>query len=256
MENVDGFVSLKTHKELMAEKNLSFKEVEEEIFKRGLTPLRYKSNQNSLSQVEQYKLFKSHVLIVGCGGLGGNVSELLTRLGVGSLTLVDNDFYTEPNLNRQRFSAIETLGQNKAQVVAENLKLINPATSLHVKVARVDKTNIDEFASAVDVIIDAVDNAVTKSFLAKYSKEKNIKFVHGAIAGWVGQASTSKKIETLYRDGRGGAEKISGNLPFTACFCACMQASICTKLLLEKPLDEDDLLFFDLLDSQMDKILL
>lgn len=256
MENVDGFVSLKTYKQIMREKDLSFRELEEEIFKQGFTPLRFQPNQNSITQKEQYKLFSSHVCIVGCGGLGGNVAELLARVGVGELTLVDDDVFSEHNLNRQKFSSIKTLGCHKAKVLANELEEINPALQSHVKPYRADEKSIDDITKNVDIVVDCADNSLTKALLSNFCKQANIAFVHGAIAGWMMQTSSSTKIATLYKDKEQGAEKISGNLAFTASLCASMQASICIKLLLDKKLDDDELIFFDLLDTQIEKVLL
>ncbi|MBP6324515.1 MAG: ThiF family adenylyltransferase, partial [Sulfurospirillum sp.] len=126
----EGFLPLSTSFEAMERFTCNFREVEETALSKGILPLRYKRNQKTISTQEQYALFQSHVVIIGCGGLGGFVSEMLTRIGVGTLTLIDGDVFEEHNLNRQNFSSIQTLGQNKAKVLAQKLQEINPA--LHV----------------------------------------------------------------------------------------------------------------------------
>ena len=47
------------------------------------------------------KIAGSNVLCVGLGGVGGLAAELVARLGVGAMTIVDGDAVDETNLNRQ-----------------------------------------------------------------------------------------------------------------------------------------------------------
>ena len=63
--------------------------------------LRYTRNIPSISEPEQQRLQKSRVLIVGCGGLGGNILSQLLRIGIGAITVIDGDCFEPTNLNRQ-----------------------------------------------------------------------------------------------------------------------------------------------------------
>ena len=49
---------------------------------------------------DQAALLKSTVRVLGLGGLGGGVTEILARSGVGTLKLVDGDSFEDSNLNR------------------------------------------------------------------------------------------------------------------------------------------------------------
>ena len=77
-------------------------------------------------------LHKSHVLIVGLGGVGAYVAEMLARAGVGEMTIVDGDVVNESNCNRQLVALNSTIGQSKSSVLAARLKDINNAIVLHV----------------------------------------------------------------------------------------------------------------------------
>lgn len=247
----EGFIGIATINEAMKTFTCKARTVEKTIFEAGLTPLRYRRNQQSLTQEEQHRLFNAHVLVVGCGGLGGLISELLARVGIGALTLIDPDVYEEHNLNRQIFSSVKTLGHSKAKTVRKRLLEINPA--LHVKAIQdtLGPENARLFVKGKSVVVDALDCPLTKTLLAFTCNEEKVAFVHGAIGGWMGQCSTSKNLEEVYKDGEKGAEKQSGNLPMTAAFCACLQASLVLKTLLGKPVLDDSLLFFDLYDMEM-----
>ena len=91
----EGFLPLNVTFEAMQHFSCTFRDVEAMALKHNITPLRYKRNQKTISVEEQYTLFQSTVLIIGCGGLGGFVSEILTRIGVGTLILCDGDVFEE-----------------------------------------------------------------------------------------------------------------------------------------------------------------
>lgn len=237
-----GFLPLQNHFKAMEIFTCNFREVEQMALENNITPLRYKRNQNTITRDEQYKLFNSTVLIIGCGGLGGFISEMLARIGVGNLILMDGDIFEEHNLNRQNFSTIKTLGMPKAQVLKSALEEINPA--LHVK-------SITEFFTFsvhnhliedADVVVDALDSPILKCALASLCKERDKSFVHGAIAGYHAQFSTCDTLENLYTQEGAGAEKTSGNPSFTVCFAASIQSVEVVKLLLGKPHLENTLM--------------
>ena len=72
------------------------------------------------------KLKNAHVAIFGIGGVGGYVAEALARSGVGKFTLVDNDFVSESNINRQIIALNSTVGKYKVDVMKERISDINP----------------------------------------------------------------------------------------------------------------------------------
>ena len=65
---------------------------------------RYKRNIGALTIEEHEKLKQFKVCVVGCGGLGGYIIEMLGRIGVGNITAIDGDVFDESNLNRQILS--------------------------------------------------------------------------------------------------------------------------------------------------------
>jgi len=230
--SVDAFLPILKEKEAVELYSLSFQEVENIALKNSITPLRYKRNQSTISIENQLKLLNSHVAIVGCGGLGGHVAEILARIGIGNLKLFDFDIFEEHNLNRQNFSNYNCLNKKKVLVVKEALELISP--SLHVE-AFVKKFNPFEdmnMLQNVDIVVDALDNPKTKLDLAFTCKEKNIAFVHGAIAGMTGQFTTSNTLENLYRGKGFGIEKSVGNPSFSVTFAASIQGAEVIKTIL------------------------
>lgn len=69
----------------------------------------------------QRRLSRSHVLLIGCGGLGSWVACGLATSGVGQLTLVDDDRVELSNLNRQLLFNESDIGRLKVEAAAEAL---------------------------------------------------------------------------------------------------------------------------------------
>lgn len=111
-----------------------------------------------LGPLAMERLAKSHVAVVGLGGVGSWCAEALCRTGVGELTLLDQDAISVTNLNRQVGALWSTVGQNKAEALARRLADISTTCLLHPVVGRYDAdTREDFFAGHYDYIVDAID---------------------------------------------------------------------------------------------------
>ena len=108
------------------------------------------------------KLQNSTVGIAGLGGLGSNAAVALTRAGLGKLVLVDFDKVEKSNLDRQYYFT-DQIGKLKTEAIAENIKKINPDVLVETHNIKLTKSSMDVFFKDVDVIIEALDNAETKT---------------------------------------------------------------------------------------------
>ncbi|MBW2009645.1 MAG: ThiF family adenylyltransferase, partial [Deltaproteobacteria bacterium] len=192
---------------LAAASGLSPAAVYETALAREIVPYRYLRNHECISVNDQLRLARSRVAVVGAGGLGGNVILLLARIGVGRIVVVDSDRFDETNLNRQivvvdsdRFdetnlnrqalSSMETLGLPKAEVAARMVEGINPGVEVIAHTARLDPSNGISLLRGTQVVVDALDNVPSRFALQDAARDLNIPLVHGAIAGFEGQAMT------------------------------------------------------------------
>ena len=148
---------------------------------------RYIRNMNALTKEENERLQDFRVCVVGCGGLGGYVVEMLGRIGIGHLTVVDSDGFEESNLNRQLYSDTVVLGKSKVEVARERMKLVNPLVEVHDLQVRLTEDNARDLIRGHDAVVDALDNRETRLVLQTAAEELGIPMVHGAIAGWYGQ---------------------------------------------------------------------
>lgn len=110
------------------------------------------------------KLRGCSVAILGCGGLGSNVAEMLVRSGVGRLTIVDFDTVDERNLNRQFFFR-DQVGMPKVEALAENLRRIRSDVRLDIVAERVTEENVIGLVRGACAIVEAVDAAEVKAMI-------------------------------------------------------------------------------------------
>lgn len=146
------------------------------------------SRQMSIvTRSEQQRFKDAKITVIGCGGIGGETIEMLARMGIGELILVDKDAYDLSNLNRQTLATIADLGLTKSDVAAEKVRLINPYVKVTTFNEHVDQTNIEKVIGDSDIVIDALDNVLTRVIVSRAAKEKGIPYIHGAIHGTLGQ---------------------------------------------------------------------
>ena len=209
----------------------------------------FSRNIPSLSREEQAQLMTRHVLVAGCGGLGGYVIEYLARLGIGKLTVVDLDSFEETNLNRQLLSTHDDLGRSKVFAAEARVKAVNPDTTVRPWPARLDAVTVDTAVAGKDLVIDALDNPEDRLLLADACGRAGIPLVHGAVAGWLAQIMVvtpgSGSLHKLYENNVVSQSK--STLVITPALCAAVEVGEAVKLLCGKSSElEDRVLVIDL----------
>jgi len=155
-------------------------------------PVEFSRNSGLISELNQERLSNAVVVIAGVGGDGGLVAELLVRLGVGSgpngeIRLADPDRFGPENINRQAFSNSLSIGRNKSEVLAEQLKLISPqSVKSKPYVNGINAENIEEFIAGADVIIDETDYEKhwIGILIARAARKANIPVFTGLNLAW------------------------------------------------------------------------
>ncbi len=151
---------------------------------------RYDRQIKLLGEAGQEKLKRAKVFIAGAGGLGSPISIYLTAAGIGSITLVDNDTVELSNLNRQVLHWEKDTGRYKVESAEEKLSQINSDIEIKAQNATLTEDNISNLVNDADLIIDAMDNYPVRYLLNRMALSKKIPFIHGAINGFHGQATT------------------------------------------------------------------
>ena len=106
---------------------------------------------------EQDTLRRSHVAIAGMGGVGGVHLITLARTGVGNFTIADPDRFELANMNRQYGARVDTLGRPKVEVMAEEVRRINPEATIHTMNEAINVDNVDSFLEGADLVVDGLD---------------------------------------------------------------------------------------------------
>ncbi len=131
------------------------------------------------------RLSKSHVLVMGLGGVGAWASELLCRAGVGTLTIVDGDLIQPTNRNRQLPALTSTQGLQKAEVMRQRLLDINPNLNLNTIAHYLKDEALNEVVLQYhyNYVADAIDTLAPKLFLIKQTLEAGIPLVSSMGSG-------------------------------------------------------------------------
>ena len=149
----------------------------------------------------QKKILSSKVLIVGAGGLGSPVAEYLSRAGVGSIGVVDDDKVNLSNLHRQSLYNTSDIGKFKVKITKDKIKKINSNTKVIIYKIRLNNNNFKKIINDYDYIVDGSDNFTTKFLLNDYCLKFKKILVVGAISKFDGHIFTfdfkNKKVPCL-----------------------------------------------------------
>ena len=130
-------------------------------------------------------LRKAHVLVVGLGGVGAYAAEMIVRAGVGRMTIADADAVAPSNINRQLVALHSTVGRQKAEILAERLRDINPEIELTVvsRSIKDEETDLLLDAAKYDYTVDAIDTLSPKLALIKGALDRSLPLVSSMGAG-------------------------------------------------------------------------
>jgi len=147
------------------------------------------------------KLRKASVGIAGIGGLGSNAAVALVRAGIGRLVLVDFDKVEESNLDRQYYF-LNQIGKSKVDAINENIKKIDPNVKVEIYNFKLEIGSMYQLFKDVDVVIEALDNATTKTefieeILSKLP-EKPVVAASGVTGYGHSDRITTQRLGNLY----------------------------------------------------------
>ncbi len=139
-------------------------------------------NRNLINPDEQKKFYNAKI---GIGGLsvGSSVAFALTlQGGPKNVKLADMDRLALTNTNRV-LSGIDNLGMLKVEMASRFMYQINPYMNIELYPNGLNKDNIDEFCSDLDLLVDELDNIAVKYLIREYASKYKIPVVMGADNG-------------------------------------------------------------------------
>jgi tRNA A37 threonylcarbamoyladenosine dehydratase len=129
-------------------------------------------------------LAKSHVLIVGVGGVGSYAAEAICRAGVGKITLIDGDVVQKSNINRQLPALHSTIDEAKVEIMRKRLLDINPNAEIQVLQQFIMPEEVEQVVTKdVDFVLDCIDSITPKITLIIHCKKNKIRFISSMGAG-------------------------------------------------------------------------
>lgn len=122
------------------------------------------------------------IAVIGIGGLGTVVSELLARSGIGELLIVDRDFVEESNLQRQSLFLKQDVGELKSNAAKKRLREINPDLKVRSEIIDLNYKNINVL-DGFEIIVDCSDNMYTRFLINEFCLKNNKKWIYGSVVG-------------------------------------------------------------------------
>ena len=161
----------------------------------------------SIGLAGQKKISSSKVFIVGAGGLGCPIADLLCRAGVKEIGIIDYDKISLSNLNRQLIYKDSDIGKSKVDVTKNYISELNSSTKIEIFEMRIDEKNLPNIIRDYDILADCTDNLETRLSINDVCTKFKKKSVVSAVGGFFGQiASFDSKDDDLnnpnktYRD--------------------------------------------------------
>lgn len=145
-----------------------------------------------IGKAGQAKISSKHVLLIGAGALGSGNAEVLTRAGVGRLTIVDRDYVEASNLQRQQLYTEEDVIEKlpKAAAAFKRLRAIDSSIDIRPIIGDANVEMLEELIGEVDLIIDATDNFETRMMINDISQKYQLPWIYGACVGSFGMSFT------------------------------------------------------------------
>jgi molybdopterin/thiamine biosynthesis adenylyltransferase len=142
-------------------------------------------NIGIINSIEQERIANT---VVAQAGVGGNADVVITlaQMGFQHFRIADPDVYDTSNLNRQLGARVSTLSQNKAEVVAEDVRDINPNADIKVYSNGVTWDNVEEFVDGADIVLDGLDVSVMhlRKKMFDLARARGIPVITCPVIGW------------------------------------------------------------------------
>lgn len=152
-----------------------------------------------ISEEGQKKIRTAKVLLVGVGGLGSPIATYLVGAGIGRIGIIDDDVVDITNLHRQVLYTEKEAGLPKVECAKCRLQALNSEVEIDTYPYRLTKENAHKLISSYDIVVDGMDNFMTRYIVSDECKLQGKPYVYGAIRGLDGQVAVLCKGHTTYR---------------------------------------------------------
>ena len=212
-----------------------------------------------LSQIAVKEIFpegqkiieSSSVVVIGMGGTGSSISEILVRMGVQKITIVDNDTIEASNLNRQSLYMESDIGLKKVDVAKEQLVRMNENVTVNAIDQKLNFLNAEEILAGGDIIMDGTDNYSARNVINTTAFRLKKSWVFSAVEGTYGYVKAIIPGRTSCLSCFGYPDKgeaisctIQGVIPSAVKAISSIAATTAIKVLIKSE-QNGDLIYFD-----------
>ncbi|MCF7901681.1 HesA/MoeB/ThiF family protein [Candidatus Woesearchaeota archaeon] len=216
--------------------------------------------QTKLSEIGeegQNRLKSSSIVVVGVGALGTFTAQLLCRMGIGRIHLIDADSVSLVNLHRQVLFDEKDLEKKKVVVAKEKLEKINSDMHIEFSEEFISEENVDMLLSGFDLILDCTDNMKARHVINDFCLRFGKTWIYSAassVKGNVAVIDDPKNFDLIFKTGE-NFDRCSeiGVFSPVCSLVSSVQVSEAIKFLLGKNYSKD-LLRFNLWDNSFEMI--
>ena len=151
---------------------------------------------STIGEQGQRQLKNARVGVIGVGGLGCFSAVQLAAMGVGSLTLVDQDVVDLTNLHRQILYDTSHVGYPKVEIAQKKLHALNPHLNIHALPITISEITASTVVKDVDIVIDGLDRLQPRYAINKACNEHHIPYIYAGALETYGNVSTMLPGET------------------------------------------------------------
>lgn len=199
----------------------------------------------------QKAIKSSSVVVVGVGGTGSTMAEMMVRMGVGRITIVDDDIVESSNLNRQAMYRESDIGLKKVDVAKSELLKINSDVEVEALDERLTIYNAEDIISYGKLTLDGTDNYSARGAINESSFRLKKPWVFTAVEGTFGYAKAIIPGKTSClscfgypQKGEGVSCTIQGVIPSAVRAVSSLAITLAMKILLGKE-ESGDLIYLD-----------
>jgi adenylyltransferase/sulfurtransferase len=144
----------------------------------------------AIGEQGQRQLKNAHVGVIGIGGLGCFSAVQLAAMGIGSLTLVDQDVVDLTNLHRQILYETSHVGYPKVEIAQKKLHALNPHLNINALPITINESTASSVVKDVDLVIDGLDRLQPRYAINKACNEHRIPYIYAGALETYGNVST------------------------------------------------------------------
>ncbi|HKX87365.1 MAG TPA: HesA/MoeB/ThiF family protein [Flavobacterium sp.] len=216
-----------------------------------------------VGEIGQLKLKNAKVLVIGAGGLGCPVLQYLATSGIGTIGIIDFDKVELHNLHRQTLYSEESVGLAKVECAKSTLKRLNPNIKYLAFNEKLTIDNAEQILSSFDVIVDGCDNFTTRYLVNDTCVKLQKPLIYGSILKFEGQVAVfnhkgSKNLRDIFPVAPNPEDvpncSLNGVLGTLPGIIGTMMAQETLKLIMDLPTLENELVLFNTLDWQFNKL--